>query len=238
MLTVFSFHTNDYLYTRHAEILAASAKKFNINIDLTTVNRNDWQKIITFKPTFINQMRKKLEGPILFVDADAIILEDVRPYFSTIKEDIGVHYLNDTELLSGTIFINDTKNARELISEWQKLSLENPDVWDQKILQSLLDDWIAKGKISLNKIPIRYTQIFDLNPEAIPPAIEHLQASRDKRWLKNFQKKHHLKRIWMLSKFSKATKNIRLRHDSVNDRANQLAIDLQINLKELISDEI
>ena len=30
MLTVFGFHTDDKLYTKHAQILAESAKKFNI----------------------------------------------------------------------------------------------------------------------------------------------------------------------------------------------------------------
>lgn len=109
MLTVFGFHTDDKLYTKHAQILAESAKKFNIHILLKQFSKDDWQTIIAFKPVFISQMRRETHGPLLFVDADAIILEDIRPYFNAIEEDIAVHYIDNKRLISSTIFINDTR---------------------------------------------------------------------------------------------------------------------------------
>jgi len=118
MLTVFGFHTDDKLYTKHAQILAESAKKFNIHILLKQFSKDDWQTIIAFKPVFISQMRRETHGPLLFVDADAIILEDIRPYFNAIEEDIAVHYIDNKRLISSTIFINDTKNAHSLLNVW------------------------------------------------------------------------------------------------------------------------
>jgi hypothetical protein len=60
MLTVFGFHTDDKLYTKHAQILAESAKKFNIHILLKQFSKDDWQTIIAFKPVFISQCVVKL----------------------------------------------------------------------------------------------------------------------------------------------------------------------------------
>lgn len=239
MLTLFGFYTNDGLYTKQAEILKASAERLNISIDLRVYDKNQWQKIIAFKPTFIAKMRKELKGKILFIDADAIILEDIRPYFENITEDIGVHYLSNRELLSGTIFINDTPNAHALINEWEIRQMQQPEVWDQKILQTLIDDWVALDKISIKKTSERYTYIFDISKkiygDSVTPAIEHLQASCDTAWVRKYNSKSKIARFFMRSSlFSKATRKLKPRHNVVNNRTKQLDIDLQISVKDLI----
>jgi hypothetical protein len=120
MLTVFGFHTDDKLYTKHADILKCSANKFGIDVHFQSFSKDDWQKIIAFKPCYIAKVRHELQGPILYIDADAIILEDIRPYFESITEDIAVHYIHNNRLISATLFINDTPNARLLVDEWEK----------------------------------------------------------------------------------------------------------------------
>lgn len=239
MLTVFGFYTNDGLYTKQAEILKASAERLNIPIDLRVYNKNEWQKIIAFKPTFIAQMRRELKGPILFIDADAIILEDIRPYYESITEDIGVHYLNNIELVSSTLFINDTLNAHALMDEWEKLQLASPEVWDQKVLESLIEDWIKIDSISVKKTNERYTYIFDTSKEiygdSVIPAIEQLQASRDASWVKKYKKKSKLAKFFMqFPVFSKSTRKLKKRHDAVNNRTQQLNINLKITVKDLM----
>ncbi len=54
MLTVFGFHTDDKLYTKHAQILAESAKKFNIHILLKQFSKDDWQTIIWSDKIVVN----------------------------------------------------------------------------------------------------------------------------------------------------------------------------------------
>ena len=240
MLTIFGFHTNDGLYTKQAEILRASAERLNIPIHLRVYDKNEWQKIIALKPTFIAQMRRELTGPILFIDADAIILEDIRPYYEAITEDLGVHYLNDTELVSSTIFINDTQNAHALINEWEKRQLASPEVWDQKVLQELIEDWSNINSISIKKTSEKYTYIFDISKsiygDSVKPAIEQLQASRDTSWVKKYNKKSKLAKFFMqFSLFSKATRKLKNRHDAVNNRTQKLDIDLKISVKDLMS---
>ncbi|EEY91048.1 MULTISPECIES: putative nucleotide-diphospho-sugar transferase [Acinetobacter] len=239
MLTVFGFHTDDKLYTKHAQILAESAKKFNIHILLKQFSKDDWQTIIAFKPVFISQMRRETHGPLLFVDADAIILEDIRPYFNAIEEDIAVHYIDNKRLISSTIFINDTKNAHSLMDEWEKRMLQNPTIWDQIILQNLVDEWHDAGLITLKKLPPNYTFIFDtsrnLYGDKIQPSIEQLQASRDKRWIQKYEQRNSIYQ-WIMrsSLLSKSTKKIVKRHNEVNARTTKLGIDIKLTLSDLI----
>lgn len=239
MLTIIGFYTNDSLYKKHAKILELSAQKYNINIHLTEVSKDSWQKIIAFKPSFIAEMRKTVKGPILYVDADAIILKDIRPFFESITSDIAVHYINDTRLLSGTLFINDTPDAYLLVDEWQKRMALNPTEWDQIILQQVLDQWVIEGKVSLTKLPPEYTFIFDtsLNTygNTVEPCIEHLQASRDMRWKKRYLKRSKIKKFMMRIPYLKAyTKIISRRHAYINKRTKELGIDIKMTLNDIL----
>lgn len=239
MLTAFGFHTDDKLYTKHANILKCSAKKHDIDVQFQSFSKDDWQKIIAFKPCFIAQMRHELQGPILYVDADAIILEDIRPYFESITEDIAVHYINENRLISATIFINDTPDAYLLVDEWQKRQLAEPERWDQVVLQELLDEWVQEKRIRLKKLPPNYTFIFDTSRRAygnnVQPSIEHYQASRDMRWMQKYQGRNVLYRWFMrATSIPKSTQKILRRHAAVNATAQRLGIDIQLSINDLI----
>lgn len=239
MLTIFGFYTDDKLYTKHAQILEQSAKKFDINVELREFSKNDWQKIIAFKPTFIAQMRREIKGPILYIDADAVVLEDIRPYFSNIKEDIAVHLMNDERLVSSTLFINETPNAHALMDEWEKRMLAEPERWDQVILQELVFEWLEAGKITLKNLPPSYTFIFDTSRRVygndVKPIIEQLQASRDMRWIEKYKRRNALYQ-WLMRfpHLLKSSQKISKRHAVVNDRTQRLGIDIKLTLDDLI----
>ena len=126
MLTIFGFHTDDSLYTKHAKILECSAIKFGIKFHFESLPQDEWQRIIALKPSFIAEFHRKLKEPVLYIDVDAIILEDIKPYFNSITEDIAIHFINGNRLLSGTMFINNTPNAYLLMDEWEKRMLAEP----------------------------------------------------------------------------------------------------------------
>lgn len=161
MVTVFGFYTNDRIYAKHAELLRASARKHNINIYLEEYNKDNWQSIIAFKPQFIYKIRNKIKGKLLYIDIDTIIHKNFEEYFENIKEDLAIHYLNNNELLSGTIFINDTPNAYSLVKNWKDNMLKNPNVWDQKILEQTINELKSQGLITIKNLPAEYTYIFD-----------------------------------------------------------------------------
>ena len=239
MLTIFGFHTDDSLYTKHAKILECSAIKFGIKFHFESLPQDEWQRIIALKPSFIAEFHRKLKEPVLYIDVDAIILEDIKPYFNSITEDIAIHFINGNRLLSGTMFINNTPNAYLLMDEWEKRMLAEPDVWDQIILQKLILEWVEEKKITLKNLPPEYTFIFDTSRKAygdsVKPVIEHLQASRDKRWVQKYQRRNAFYRWFMRSTtLAKSTRKILTRHAVVNARTKQLGINIQLELQDLI----
>lgn len=240
MLTVFGFYTDDPVYEKHAKMLKASASKFGIDVELYKILQDEWQTIIAYKTKFIAEMRRKLSGPILYIDVDALILEDIRPYFLNIKKDIAVHYLDDSNLMSGTIFLNDTPNTHTLINEWEKCQEENPNIWDQIILEKILNEWESFNKISIHRLSPSYTFIYDTSLKTYgnqyKPIIEHYQASRDKRWLTKY-KGRSLFQQWLMRvpHLRRGTRKIMRRHDHVNSRLKELNINMSIKISDIIT---
>ena len=239
MLTLFGFHTDDNLYTKHAKILECSAQKIGINVHFKSLPQDGWQKIIALKPSFIAEFHRELKEPVLYIDVDAIILEDIKPYFESITEDIGVHFINGNRLLSGTMFINNTPNAYLLMAEWEKRMQAEPDEWDQIILQKLILEWVEAKRVTLRNLPPEYTFIFDTSRKAygdsVQPIIEHLQASRDIRWIQKYKSRNKFHQ-WIMSFpfLLRSTRKVVRRHNVVNDRTKKLGIDMQFSLKDII----
>lgn len=185
-VTVVAYHTNDFLYTNEAKRLYASASRLNIPINITVIEtQGDWIKNTSFKSAFLQNKRFELRGPILYVDVDAVFHRSPLEYLSNIDCDIAVcRDLEDDHLLSGTLFLQDTKRANMLMNEWSKQCRLRPDVWDQKVLQDILDSDknSAKHKYQVYELPISLCWIFDqeCNLKQLNDVIyiEHLQASR------------------------------------------------------------
>ena len=240
MLTIFGFYTDDPVYTKHALMLQASAHKFGIDILLHKVSNDEWQKIIAYKPVFIADMRRKLDGPILYIDVDALILEDIQPYFLNIQEDIAVHYIDNKRLISGTVFLNDKPIVYSLVNEWEKQQLESPEVWDQIVLQNILDQWIENKDIAVHKLSPSYMFIYDTSAKTYgnnyKTIIEHYQASRDKRWLKKYEGRSSFQQ-WLMKfpHLRRSTRKVTRRHDQINHRLTDLDINMRITLDDILS---
>lgn len=188
LFKVVSFYTSDY--KADADRLIASLAKFKIPCHIhRTVSFGSWAANTAWKPKFLCEQRETRSGPIVWIDCDAIVrqypyefdlLADpkriaIKPY------DIAVHYRRGEELLSGTVWINDTPGAREILDKWDAKQVEDWTVWDQKTLASVLNEAPA---IRVYNLPASYAFIFDLMKRESPdvePVIEHFQASRRTR---------------------------------------------------------
>ena len=53
----FGFYTDDRLYSEHAKLMKASLERFGLEPYLEKVSADNWQKIIAFKPEFIQWQR-------------------------------------------------------------------------------------------------------------------------------------------------------------------------------------
>lgn len=218
MLKVIGFYTDDPLYSSHAKLMQASLQRFGVEPYLEAVNADEWQKIIAFKPEFIQRACQKFpDEPVLYIDADAFVHKDIRVDFADIKDDIAVHYFEDKELASGTLFINSTPAARSLIDEWVSKMRQTPELWDQKVLEDLVKEWEGQEKLSVKKLGPEYTYIFDLTPKRYSnenlgkPIIEHLQASRESRFDRELEKASYFKKFFMQTKLNKKYRKILFR---------------------------
>ncbi len=175
-----AYYTVNTLYEEDVKKLEASLKKFNLPYELTAIpDLGNHQANVHFKPYFIKQMlNRHFPKDVIYVDADAIV-QQPPSFFNTFKGDVGVVYLEKFghELLGGTLYFANNAKAMEIIERWIAYLFEFPLVWDQKVLQYVIEQ---SNDLNLNLIhlPPAYCQIFDLMKEFGPPVIEHFQASR------------------------------------------------------------
>jgi hypothetical protein len=188
---IISCYTKNTLYEEEIKDLARSCK--NLNLEFSFVgykSLGSWEKNCCFKAKFILKKIKELKKPILWVDADGLILK--KPVFddSFFNSDISIcpKYASKKiiSLHSGTIFINYTKNAISLLKAWDKEcqmqlndSKREGEVWDQRCLYELIFEKDYPTKFS--PLPEKYCYIFDRKyDESIRKDISiiHFQTSR------------------------------------------------------------
>jgi hypothetical protein len=182
--TIIAFYTKDTIYEREKERLLTSA--LHLGLEATAVgveNAGSWVRNAGLKPGVLVEQRKALRGPLLYVDVDAVFHRDPWPELLSIQSDIAVYYEMTGHLLSGTILINDTPSALALMEAWQKGCRDNPETWDQLVLERIITEDAAKASpsYSVSRLPVSFCWIFDrIENEPVDQIyIEHLQASRE-----------------------------------------------------------
>ena len=204
---VVSFYTEGTGYKAEADNLIKSVRRFGFEYDI--VPRPDmggWKKNTYYKAEFILEMMDAHPGRnLLWIDADGAMIQ-YPVLFDSAEEDIGVfiadwkkiggykrrlghkELVQDTEVLSGTIYVAGNPRSRAFISAWVELNKKRFDSvpMEQVNLQSLLGfgrtqaerKYKWKGAISVKHLPPSYCQIWDTMAFLGDPVIEHYQASR------------------------------------------------------------
>ena len=161
---------------------------------------------MNLKPTFLLECRKKFDGDILYIDADAYAHQDCRKELAELNCDIAHcrcrDYITGTVSdRSGTVLIKDTPKALKLLELWKiKSDLDNSR-WDQATLSEAIDE---VSDLKVHHLDYKYTYIFDgkeCTQGTAHPVIEHLQASR----LSGKKRKWYHKLINKKSKRAKRT---------------------------------
>lgn len=169
---VVAYYTLNTPYEEEVKKLQKSLIDFNLPYDLRgTTNLGSWMKNTAFKPKFISQMMQvHPHKDILYLDSDAVVKQHPA-LFDDFKDDIGVHYCKGVELLSGTIYLRNIERVRQIVDQW--IENQTDHVWDQKVLQKILE---SDTRCRVVDLPSSYTHIFDrMKGEAV---IQHNQASR------------------------------------------------------------
>lgn len=172
-----SYYTLGTPYEREAGELKNTLRAFGLEHDITGVaNLGDWCANCAMKARVIAEaMDRYPTRPIVFVDADARIRQ-YPAHFTTLWGtcDVAFYRLNG-ELLSGTLYFASTPAALQLVQGWQRRCAEQPNVWDQQLLDQEIK---STAGLRVAELPPQYVQIFDTMRDCGAPVIEHMQASR------------------------------------------------------------
>lgn len=159
--------------------LRDSLKQFDLKHEIVEYeSMGNWVQNCLYKAEFIKSMQQK-HGKVVWLDADCAVLKYPELFFN-INEDVGYHLFKNKELLSGTLFFNDTDGAAEVLDAWVKRNQSKKNEWDQRNLQAVVNELKPNAYI----LPPEYCFIFDLSRKyygQLDPVIEHYQASRRKR---------------------------------------------------------
>lgn len=189
--TIISFYTKNTGYETEANFLKKSCEKLNLSYEIEPIDSfGSWEKNCCYKPLFIKQKLQKLNGPVLWVDADGMMLK--KPLLlDRLHCDTAVP-LNDKKtqddpayLFSATLFFTPEKKSLQLIDLWidsceQRQQVKGKkDVW---IDQQTLRDIILENKVNatIERLPRSYWHIYNSAEEESEEqaVILHYQASR------------------------------------------------------------
>lgn len=181
-MKIISFYTKNTIYEKEIEDLASSCKA--LGIDHYIEARKDlgcWEKNCCQKPLFIYECMERFNTPLLWIDADGIVLK--KPQLNLGNCDLGLYFNNirTKHVRNGTIYVSPTNAAKKFMLLWYK-TLQKLNARKNKELttdQPVMIDLIQKAPLKIAKLPIEYTQVFDRDP--IPfekTVIIHFQASR------------------------------------------------------------
>ena len=179
---IVSYYTVDTLYEDLAKCFVKSLEKYKAPYRVEGVpNLKTWHNNTNYKPSFLLRM---LEGfpskSIIWIDCDAKLL-CYPTLFDSLDCDVGAYEFerrlyqagmrSPKELLSGTLFLRNNKQVRDVVKKWKQKCEENPLTWDQKSLEKVLND-------DYYRLPPEYCCIDKVMRKIKNPVVMHYQASR------------------------------------------------------------
>ena len=184
---VIAYFTADTPYEGEAEVLKLSLESVGYSYEVCGIkNLGNWQKNTQVKSIFVRHMLEKHSNRrLLYLDVDAIMIKPPE-ILDDLKADIAaVHYAGRSELLSGTLFLGNTRQCKRVVQKWIHLNEEYPErlpngteAWDQRTLAMAIKR--IKG-VNFVELPQEYTWITELTQKYNPgldPVIMHTRGAK------------------------------------------------------------
>ena len=168
-----SYYTPNY--RREAMGLVETLDSFGLEYAVKQIeDRGSWERNCAHKPTFMRRIMVSYDQPVVWLDADARVRQKPE-IFEKLNEqvDLACHFRHGVELLSGTVFVNNTMRGWQLLQAWKDECERRPGEWDQRCLAKVVE----REKFNVYHLLASYCRVFD-DPKMGEPVIEHMQASR------------------------------------------------------------
>lgn len=189
---VIGYYTVGNGYEVEAKRMMDSCKRFGLEYEVEPLPVTTWQKATCHKPTFL--LERALAHPnrkLFYLDADAEILTTPEYLYSWDGE-FAVPYVNwadygkrpRKEVITAAILFHSTRKVWELLRSWIIKNIEHPSrrFGDQENLQDIIGPALegepCPYMANIERLPDRYSQIFDSMQGVEPPVIRQWQASR------------------------------------------------------------
>lgn len=181
-MIVIGFYTTDPVYQGAFDLLAMSMERVGMKHDFRAFPPDEWKNVTDLKPRIILESLEKYKEPVLYLDADAFVHEDLEAYFSQKSCDMAVNFIDrkdgSEQILAGTIYFDYNEKVIEFIKIWMQLLVDFPELHDQQTLQKAVEEF--DHELDIFRLSSAFTYIFDKDyPDAQKPIIEHMQASRE-----------------------------------------------------------
>lgn len=186
-----SFFTEGYYEEIFNHFLRPSLEKFELKYFVYRLpNLHNWLQNGKYKTKIILDALKKTQDDIVFLDADAEVIQYPELFYNIpVDCNLAIHKFDSEkfwhnrnclikkEVLTGTIYFRNNAETIKFVEEWNTLNQESKE-WGQRILQKLLE----QNKIKYYNLPFEYCRILKVG-EAYPDnavIVQH-QASRQGR---------------------------------------------------------
>ena len=111
------YYTQNTGYECEVQNLIYSLDALNLNYDLHAIDTlGSWKRNTDYRPVFLQQMLRKHNQPLLWIDADARVYKHP-DLCNNLSEDIGMHYLRNEPLI-GTLYLANNKTIYKLMRVW------------------------------------------------------------------------------------------------------------------------
>jgi hypothetical protein len=186
---VVSYYTKNTSYEKEAQNLIKSCKRLSLPYEIEAVDSlGSWEKNCCMKPLFLLEKLQKIKNPILWVDADGIILKplhlfDFFHYDIALRINENLSNNHPSKIMTGTIYLSPTNTVKQVLQLWnyesQRTLAKSGDsvVWDQTTLRDVLQNLPLPVKVF--PLPHEYCTIYDeKNTDHKKAVILQYQASR------------------------------------------------------------
>jgi hypothetical protein len=141
-----------------------------------------WRKNLIYKPELIRAVMRAIpNSDILFIDADAVLLQKPTLAIDSKDADIMVYFPTSSTPAGGTIFVKNSPKSESVMTRWLNYMEENPNLqfpgvaWDEACLAKVLAEGKRRG-LKVRQFPPSYCWIERSMRSAFPganPVIAH-----------------------------------------------------------------
>jgi hypothetical protein len=179
-VTFVTFYTND-AYLEDARRLERCCRHFGLAFEMVKGEElGSWKRNCNQKPGLLDRTRRRLSGPIVWLDSDCIVHERPEALLAARSEDAVLWKGGVSEkpyVSSQVMWWNDSPSARAMIADWAKLAAANPGSLADPLLKTVCDEW--RGAAVIGTLPPAYLKPYWKPEDGVRP--EEIVISSNER---------------------------------------------------------